>query len=102
MSPDQPSVHPDPMVLSGRPEKKSLARPVQELASEHRTKHRILKVWCYVICLFAVISGLAIGMTGEPRGIYVVGGVTFALGLLGTLMAVLTDDRPGSRKDVPT
>jgi fatty acid desaturase len=72
--------------------------PAQTLASRHRTKQRVLKVWGYVICLFALISALAIGMTGEPRGIYVVGGVTFALGLLGTMMAVLTGHRPDGRK----
>jgi hypothetical protein len=63
-------------------------------------KHRILKVWCYALCLFTLMSALAVGMTGEPRSISVVGGVTFALGLLGTLMAALAGHRSGTH-DAP-
>ncbi len=57
-----------------------------------------MKVWCYVLCMFALMSALEIGITGEPGGIYVVGGVNLALGFLGTLMAVLTGHRPDRRK----
>ncbi len=98
VSPDQPSAHPDPIFVSGRSGTNSWALPVQELARKHRTKRRILKVWGCVLCLFALMSALAIVTTGESRGVYVVGGVTLALGLLGTLMAVSSGHRPDWHK----
>jgi hypothetical protein len=53
-------------------------------------RQRVLKVWLYVGCLFVLTSALVLGMTAEPKGLYVVAGVTLALGLLGSLMAVLS------------
>ena len=59
----------------------------------HKSTRRLRKVWAYVAVLFVLISVLAYIMTGNFNTLSVVGVVCVALGLLGSLMAVVSVPR---------
>jgi hypothetical protein len=67
-----------------------------EVATPAINHHRTRKIWTTVVCMFLVISVLAVVITGELRSIFVVGVVSIALGLLGSLMAALTPEKSAS------
>jgi hypothetical protein len=62
------------------------------------TASRIVKVWLYVFIIFALISALAVSMTGEIKTVFVVAAAAFVMGLLGSMMAAFSSPKQAERK----
>jgi hypothetical protein len=54
---------------------------------------RLKKIWAIVSSMFVIISGLSVALTGDARTVFVVAAVSFALGGLGSLMALVSTDK---------
>jgi hypothetical protein len=69
-----------------------------EPGKKNVTSSRILKVWFYAAINFALISGLAVSMTGEPKTILVAAFPAVVMGLLGTMMAIFSAPKTAKHK----